>query len=583
MIPIMRAFAEPKYKRIVAVMGSQMGKTEAFWNVLGWRLDDDPTPMLYVGPTQKITESMSSDRVMKMLRSVPSLWDKLEKGKKNKIAEKFIGGVRLGFAWAGSATELAGHPVGLVLVDERDRMENSVGGEGDPVELSEARIATYPDGKLAIVSTPTEGTVDVYRHEETGIEHWKVAAEVVSPIWRLWQEGSRHEWAVPCPECGDYFVPRFRHLHWPKDSTPHQALHGAVLGCINCGAAISHDKMHAMNAEGRFLAPGQRVDRNGDVVGMHPATDAASFWVSGLCSPWQTFGQRARDWLRAARSADQDKARTIINTRFGELFAERGDAPEASAVGALRGEYLSDEMPDGSLVVTAGVDVQKDRLVYAVRAWGARSTSWLIRHGEMWGETDRMEVWNDLSELLEMDWSGKRIRLMLVDSGFRPDPVYSFARRHQGRVLPSKGHDGRDKPVSISKLDVTPQGKASRRGIHLAHVDASYFKSFIHGRIAWPTDQPGAWHLPADATDDYCEQITAESRVVKPSGAVVWVRSSKANHYLDCEVLNAAAAHFVQVLRRAPTEPMPEPKAAPQSAAKPPPRVVRGRLTPRWQ
>ena len=40
-------------------------------------------------------------------------------------------------------------------MDERDRMENSVGGEGDPVELSEARVATYPDGKLAIVSTPT--------------------------------------------------------------------------------------------------------------------------------------------------------------------------------------------------------------------------------------------------------------------------------------------------------------------------------------------------------------------------------------------------------------------------------------------
>jgi phage terminase large subunit GpA-like protein len=67
----------------------------------------------------------------------------------------------------------------------------------------------------------------------------------------------------------------------------------------------------------------------------------------------------------------------------------------------------------------------------------------------------------------------------------------------------------------------------------------------VHGRIAWPSDQPGAWHLCADATDDFCEQITAESRIVKANGAVIWVRSKKANHYLDCEALNAAAAHLL--------------------------------------
>ena len=81
----------------------------------------------------------------------------------------------------------------------------------------------------------------------------------------------------------------------------------------------------------------------------------------------------------------------------------------------------------------------------------------------------------------------------------------------------------------------------------MAHVDAGYFKSFVHGRIAWPVDQPGAWHLPADASDDYCDQIVAESRVVKANGAVIWVRSRKANHYLDCEALNAAAAHLLNV------------------------------------
>jgi len=92
MIPIMRAMVDPRVRRVVTVCGAQMGKTEGFWNVIGWRLDDDPAPILYIGPTQKLVESMSSDRVMKMLQSVPTLWDKLAKGKKNKITEKFIAG-----------------------------------------------------------------------------------------------------------------------------------------------------------------------------------------------------------------------------------------------------------------------------------------------------------------------------------------------------------------------------------------------------------------------------------------------------------------------------------------------------------
>lgn len=582
MVPIMRAFADPRYRRIVAVMGAQMGKTEAFWNAIGWRLDDDPTPILYIGPTQKLTESMSSDRVMKMLRSVPSLWDKLEKGKKNKITEKFIGGVRLGFAWAGSPTELAGHPAGLVMLDERDRMENSVGGEGDPGELAEARIATYPDGKLAFVSTPTEGTVEVARHESTGIEHWKVAEAVQSPIWRLWQEGSRHEWSVPCPECGEYFVPRFRHLHWPKDSTPHQALKSASLTCINCGGLVDHAQMHGMNAAGRFVAPGQRVEKGGAVVGEAPATETASYWVSGLCSPWQTFGQRARDFLRAVKAGDQNKVRTVINTRFGELYAERGDAPSWERVMALRTDYVMGDVPESVLGLTAGVDVQKDRLIYVVRGWTYSSGAYLIDFGELWGDTEQPDVWASLAEVLTTPYGTKHIRRALIDSGYRPTPVYAFCRQW-AVALPSKGHaDTHSKPVNIVPIDITLSGKTIKRGAQLCHVNVGFFKGMIHGRIEWPADQPGAWHLPSDVSEDYARQIVAESRVPLPSGTVIWKRHDPENHALDCEVYAAAAARSLgwdRLRAPAPVVSQPAPTAPVARPAQPVRRIMsRGRF-----
>ena len=103
--PIMQAFSDPGRELVVIVCGAQMGKTESLMNVLGHRFDDGPrVPALWIAPTQKSVKTIADDRVMKMLRSTPDLWAKLEKGRRNRIVEKYLAGVRLGFGWAGSAS-----------------------------------------------------------------------------------------------------------------------------------------------------------------------------------------------------------------------------------------------------------------------------------------------------------------------------------------------------------------------------------------------------------------------------------------------------------------------------------------------
>jgi phage terminase large subunit GpA-like protein len=146
---------------------------------------------------------------------------------------------------------------------------------------------------------------------------------------------------------------------------------------------------------------------------------------------------------------------------------------------------------------------------------------------------------------------------MAVDSGYRPGDkwkrpdhmVYAFARQYAGRVIATKGHDSQSKPLAPSMIDVTVRGRLVKNGLQLWHVDSDYFKSWVHARLQWPADQPGAWHVPQDVTDDYCQQVTAEARVPKPSGRVVWVRIRKDNHHLDCEALNVVAAHSLGVHR----------------------------------
>jgi hypothetical protein len=90
------------------------------------------------------------------------------------------------------------------------------------------------------------------------------------------------------------------------------------------------------------------------------------------------------------------------------------------------------------------------------------------------------------------------------------------------------------------------KGTAAKYGLHLLRLDS---KSRVFERVRWPDDQPDAWHLPHDVDEDYCRQIVSEAHVRLASGHTKWVPRSKENHYLDCDVMQAAAAHLLNVVR----------------------------------
>ena len=104
-------------------------------------------------------------------------------------------------------------------------------------------------------------------------------------------------------------------------------------------------------------------------------------------------------------------------------------------------------------------------------------------------------------------------------------------------------------PLVQSKIEVTLKGTAAKAGLAQVRVDTDYFKSWVHERIRWPTDARGGWHLPHDTSDDYCAQIVSEARIRLPSGRVQWKQTSRENHFLDCESMQAAGAHMLNVAR----------------------------------
>jgi phage terminase large subunit GpA-like protein len=541
MIPIVRACSRPPAKRVIAVMASQMGKTAGLFNVIGHRLEDDPAPMIYVGPTRSNIDHVIEPKIMEMFKGVPRLWQALQEGHSQTKTHKRLNGVSLRFAWAGSATELASDSAVLVLVDEVDRMTESAQGEGNVFELAEARTSTYPDGRVIGTSTPTLGNVETFVHPITGLEHWAVSDTLASPIWRLWQEGSRQEWAWPCPDCKGYFIVRLKQLWWPEKGSLEEIERQAALVCPHCGVLMTDNQKNDLNRRGVYLAPGQSVNSEGEVIGSADTagSSTASFWVSGLCSfsSKKSFGYLARKLVMARQSAEPERLQSVMNTDFGELYSIGGEAPEWTTVADRKQNYQQGEVPEGVRLLTAGVDVQKNRLVYVVRGWGAHLESWLIEHGELWGETDKPDVWQRLSTLIHGSWQEQPISRVAIDSGYQSQAVYRFCRLHPGLAFPSKGHDRLDKPFKRTELDVNTKGKTLQHGLGLWHFDSDHMKCGVHARITWPFDQPGGWWLPADVSEDYCKQIVAEQRVVSPSGSVRWIKVKKDNHYLDCEAL----------------------------------------------
>lgn len=549
MVDIVRAFASPYFKRVTFVMGTQMGKTASIFNVIGWKLDDQPEPIIYIGPSQSNIDNVVEKKIVQMFRECPSLWGKLLKGKKSSKHNKAIAGTRLRLAWAGSASEVASDSAALTIIDEVDRPEKNATGEGDLVELAEARGDAYPNSKLGITSTPTEGRVEYNKHPDTGFEHWIVSDHVISPVWQQWQEGTRFEWAVPCPHCGEHFIPKSHLLWYPEDATPTQARKEARLTCPCCAALIEDKYRNLMNDGGLYIAPGQYVE-NGQVVGESETEGNAnaSFWVSGLCSfsAKKSYGHLAEKMMKAIKSGDKDKIQAVYNTGFGEVYSMAGETPSYLEVFSQRGTHQSGEVPEQVMVLLCTIDVQKDRFVYVVRGWRSDFTSWQVEAGEIWVDTEKPEAQKKLEELLAKQYDGLPISAMGIDAGYRKDTVHTFVRKH-GNCYALRGRPTLDKPFKASFVDVNFRGKVIKNGVQEWHLNADVSKSWVHGRIGWPNTESGAWFLPVDVTEDFCKQIVAEERVQDSRGRGVWKQIARDNHYLDCESMNYMLARICQI------------------------------------
>lgn len=218
------------------------------------------------------------------------------------------------------------------------------------------------------------------------------------------------------------------------------------------------------------------------------AAGVVGFHISGLYSPlgWLSWESIARDW-EAAQGNDA-ALKTLKNTVMGKTWQEKGEAPDWQRIYERREAWQLGEVPQRALILTAGADVQRDRIEVDVWGWGENLESWLVDHVVLDGDTAREAVWDDLTAFLATTWpheGGARMALarLAIDTGdgATTDAVYGWCRRMgHGQVIAIKGVGGFDRATPVdgpTYVDVTEGGRKFRRGVRLWKVAGAVFKS----------------------------------------------------------------------------------------------------------
>ena len=512
---MMDAVSDPDIETVVLMTAAQIGKTELINNVVGFHIHQDPAPMLVVQPTLEMAQTWSKDRLAPAIRDTPVLLEKIGDPKSRSsgnttLHKSFVGG-HVTACGANSPSSLASRPCRLILCDEVDRYPISAGTEGDPVSLAKKRATTFFNRKIILVSTPTE--------------------RGNSRIEQAYDESDKRKYMVPCRHCGEK-----QELVWANVRFTDADPSTAEYVCDHCGSCWSDADRYKAIRQGEWVATGKG---DGKTAGFH---------ISALYSPWTSLESIVSDFLASKR--DPMRLKTWVNTTLGETWEEQGEMLDEHDL-ILRCEDWGDELPDDVLMLTAGVDVQDDRLEYEIVGWGRGEETWSIEYRTLYGDPSTAELWMQLDEVLRQKYvhpiSGDMaIRSTCIDSGGHyTQQVYNYCKTRAGnRIFAIKGVGGEGKPIT---------GKPTKNNIgkiNLFPVGVDTAKELVYARLKMTDEGAGYCHFPIGRNEEYFRMLTAEKKIVKyfkGRPRREWVKIRPRNEALDCRVYATAAFSLLNI------------------------------------
>jgi phage terminase large subunit GpA-like protein len=436
-------------------------------------------------------------------------------------------------------------------MDEIDEAPPYIKGQGDPEALIEVRGKTVEGLKIAKLSTPTQAQD--------------------SRIYKAFMAGDRREYMIPCPRCGGY-----QHLEMMKDGREY-GLYGEYFvdektkkkmfsegteryKCRHCGKDFFEYEKPAFMLEKSLGGPAYWEPQ-----GAARDTRDRSYHVSSMMSPMTSWKNILTDWVKTDFGKKlQEYKSFVINTEGLPFFASQ----RQRAWNELREraeDYPLGQVPEGGMIVTGGVDVQKNRLELQLVAWGYGLEAWSFDHQQFFGETADVHgpAWRQLEEYCARSYRipGTDIEVYItqigVDASYNPnkDPgagnnlrqemnaVHAFCKRYPTLFVPVRGVDGKKDPAQF-----ITQKKIHRLGICYYVVDVDAIKDEIFNNIDL-RDGSRSIHFPDSYPDEFFKQFVSEVYTETDEGKSIYKKIYERNETLDTFVYARAIMSIIGVDR----------------------------------
>ena len=545
---IHEALDDPNIPKIVCMKSAQVAWTDGvLLNYIGRRIHTDPCPMIVMFSKEGAAKEFEAEKFTPMVEATPVLAAILpvskSRDKNNRWAFKGFPGGFLKLVASNSPSSVKSTPAPVVAIEEPDDCNENVKGQGDTITLLEERTKTYPRRKVIYGGTPT--------------------IKGFSRVQAAYEASDQRKFWVPCPDCGEHQILMWDNVQYLHTADVSHEVFGTVnfetvrYACAHCGSLWND-------------AQKNRAVRLGEWRASAPFMGVAGFYINELYSPFSgsKLDLLVKKYLTATHAeaqGDDTKIRSFRNNTEGLPYEYRTDVPESDDIKTRAEGYAEFTVPMGGLVLTAGVDVQHDRLAVVIRAWGRGEESWLIYWGELYGSTlvPTQGAWVDLNALLTRTFthaSGSEMKINAVSidgsDGNRTEIVNAFVRpRRHLRFMTVKGasetSDDRKEIFSTPrKADVGRRNKPAKQGLDTYIVGTARAKDLLlETRLRLTGTGPGRMHWYAAVRPDYWQQLVSEVKAPSRLNRLrkVWTQKSGVrNEALDCEVYALHAARSIK-------------------------------------
>ena len=498
----MHAVTERDTHTVSVKAGTQVLKTELLINVAGYFIHQDPSPILFIQPTQGAAEAFSKERFGPTVAATPALRRLVKTPKardsENTITHKDYPGGSLDFVGANSPTDLASRPKRIILADEISKYPPSAGAEGDPLKLGEERASTYKDvGRAKFVRTcsPTvkanAGSRESIRPAISASALWPVRIVGTSRFSRgRTSAGTRGcerrtpsgHGGIACEECGVVWTePERRQALADLAMAPDYGWR-QTRKFLCCGEEQTPEMW---DDAGRSLCRvcGQRSPYDGH----------AGFHASKLYSVRHRLSDLVREFLEA--KGDPELLKKFQNTALAEEWEPQGgEGLDATGFIARAEPYGPDDLPEAVYVMTGFCDVQGDRLEVQLIGWGANEEAWPFVYEVIHLDPAQPAAWRELDALRSRKFTTRDGRILRVAAfgldtgGHHGAQVHAYCRRRRGqRVFACKGVAG-NRPIWPTHASRSKSNDA----LWLVGVDSAKDALYARLRIAEPG--PGQGH-----------------------------------------------------------------------------------------